>query len=181
MHIKNILEFLCHSNEKLIYYGKHTSHNRMLPYEKVKLVFVGDSGVGKTSLIQTLLQRPKSIPLPTVKADMYVHTQTIQTNAVKFQLWDTTDNSLHHLKGADGCILIHDSTNSLEQYLTKWDPIIREHTLSPIFLCHSHSESIIPNNIYNETYIIMAYPYNHTSLEPIYIDIYKYIKDSRGY
>ena len=161
----------------------------MLPYEKVKLVIVGNSGVGKTTVINNLLQRSTSIPTPTAKDNVVVYKQDILTIPVKFQLWDTTGNtvSLQHLKGADGCILIHNSTESLKMYTAKWIPLIQKYSDSPIFVFHSHTDKITQEEYtnmtkdYNDSYIRMGTMYKDCNIDLVFNTLYSYIKSSRGF
>jgi Rab-like protein 3 len=157
----------------------------MLPYEKVKLVIVGDSGVGKTTVLHHLLQKNSVQPTITLGVDLYVHTHTIYETSVKFQLWDTTGMEglrslvLQRLKGTDGTILVHDARKPLEPYLEKWIPSIRAHTDTPIFLFHSNTEE--PTTAEEtDSYIDMGIEYKHTT-NVLFNSLYYKIKDSRGF
>lgn len=154
----------------------------MLPYEKVKLVIVGDSGVGKTTVLNHLLQKHSTQPVITIGIDLFVHTYTINNTPVKFQLWDTTgiegfrSTVLQHLKGTDATILVHDSTQPLEPYVSKWIPSIQEHSSSPIFLFHTKGQC---EKIHDSSYIDMGYI--NSQDKAIFNTMYTYIKVSRGF
>jgi len=153
----------------------------MLPYEKVKLVIVGDSGVGKTTVLNHLLQKQSVQPVATIGIDLYVHTHTINNIPVKFQLWDTTglegfrSNVLQHLNGTDATILVHDSTEPLEPYISKWIPSIQTHSSSPIFVFHTKGPC---EKIHDSSYIDLG---TISQDNTIFNTMYTYIKVSRGF
>jgi len=157
----------------------------MLPYEKVKLVIVGDSGVGKTTVLNHLLHKSYIQPTITLGIDLYVHTHTINNNSVKFQLWDTTgieglrSTVLQHLKGTDATILVHDDTQPLEPYVSKWIPSIKAQTSSQIFLFHTKGSCDPPN--LSSSYIDMGNIKSQDNIDLVYKKIYTGIKDSRGF
>ena len=153
----------------------------MLPYEKVKLVIVGDSGVGKTTVLNHLLQKHSTQPVTTIGIDLYVYTHTINNTPVKFQLWDTTglegfrSNVLQHLNGTDATILVHDSTQPLEPYISKWIPSIQTQSSSPIFVFHTKGHC---EKFHDSSYIDMG---SISQDNTIFNTIYTYIKVSRGF
>ena len=115
------------------------SHNRtqdsngqsqMTPAEKkcfVKIVAIGDSGVGKTSLIQ-MFEHTKFTESfkPTIGADFSNKEITIDGRIVTLQIWDTAGQERYQslgtafYRGADCCLLVYDITNptSFENLIT---------------------------------------------------------------
>merc|ERR1719461_1827128 len=68
------------------------SHNHMevMPHSKYKLVFVGDSNVGKTSIISRFMyDHFDSNYDATIGIDFLAKTHTVGDKTVRLQLWDT--------------------------------------------------------------------------------------------
>jgi small GTP-binding protein len=61
------------------------------PYDYLtKILLIGESGVGKTSLLQTFTKNSFPVNhLPTIAIDFKVHTFEINGSKVRMQLWDT--------------------------------------------------------------------------------------------
>merc|ERR1712093_326559 len=90
----------------------------------VKVVAIGDSGVGKTSLIQMFEHtRFTENFKPTIGADFSNKEITIDGKIVMLQIWDTAGQERYQslgtafYRGADCCFLVYDITNrkSLDQ------------------------------------------------------------------
>ena len=93
----------------------------------VKVVAIGDSGVGKTSLIQMFEHsRFTDNFKPTIGADFSNKEITIDGRIVMLQIWDTAGQERYQslgtafYRGADCCFLMYDITNraSLENVET---------------------------------------------------------------
>jgi Ras-related protein Rab-7A len=84
----------------------------------VKVVAIGDSGVGKTSLIQMFehLKFTESFK-PTIGADFSNKEITVNGRIVTLQIWDTAGQERYQslgtafYRGADCCLLVYDITN----------------------------------------------------------------------
>ena len=83
------------------------------------VVLVGDSGVGKTSLMSQYIKKefPES-PIPTISVEFSTKVIKIKEGGyVKGQIWDTTGQeryraiASHHYRKAVGAILVYDVTN----------------------------------------------------------------------
>ena len=94
----------------------------------MKLVFVGDTAVGKTSVIMTWTQETfPSLYEPTV-FDTYNGTKNYKGSEVKLQIWDTAGHDdLGRLRpiayaNTDGFVICFDLTkrNSLDNACRKW-------------------------------------------------------------
>ena len=94
----------------------------------LKIVILGDSGVGKTTLLHQYLNgRIQAKSKPTIGADFSKKEIMIDNTVVTLQIWDTAGQekfqSLGYAfyRGADCCALCYDITNaqSFEQ-LEKW-------------------------------------------------------------
>ena len=94
----------------------------------LKIVILGDTGVGKTSLLQQFLNGHVSGTYkPTIGADFSKKEMVIDNVTVNLQVWDTAGQekfqSLGYAfyRGADCCILVYDITNPVSfDNLNKW-------------------------------------------------------------
>lgn len=82
---------------------------------KLKLLLLGDSGVGKTSLIRVFSGDPFSESmLATAGVDFKLRNITIEEEEVALQVWDTAGQERFHrittayYKGANGIVLVYD-------------------------------------------------------------------------
>ncbi|XP_072166036.1 EF-hand calcium-binding domain-containing protein 4B-like [Diadema setosum] len=88
------------------------------PERLFKVVFVGDSGVGKTSIIHRFCTDSFSDSFcATIGVDFQVKSLTISGNIVAMQLWDTAGQerfrsiTRHYFRKADGIVVIYDVTS----------------------------------------------------------------------
>ena len=82
----------------------------------VKLVFIGDSSVGKTCLLMRFSEsRFSADHMPTIGIDFKIKMLQVQDKRVKLQLWDTAGQerfqtiTANYYRGAEGVILVYDS------------------------------------------------------------------------
>ena len=96
--------------------------------QSLKIVVVGASAVGKSSIVQRLVQGTFTEDgSTTCGADFYTYQCPIENDTVKLQIWDTAGQerfrsiSKSYFRNAVGAILVYDITNmnSFEQ-LTDW-------------------------------------------------------------
>lgn len=91
----------------------------MSTYSKVcKLVVLGDSSVGKTSIIHHYITNEfKANYKATIGADFTSKCVNIDGDMVEFQIWDTAGEERFHsvsstfYRGTDACLLVFDLTN----------------------------------------------------------------------
>jgi small GTP-binding protein len=83
-----------------------------------KIVIVGDSSVGKSSIVQRLVQDTFSEDgTTTCGADFYTYACPVNNDTVKLQIWDTAGQerfrsiSKSYFRNAVGAILVYDITN----------------------------------------------------------------------
>ena len=94
----------------------------------LKIVIIGDSSVGKTTLLQQYLNgKVTGNAKPTIGADFSKKETLIDNQVVTLQIWDTAGQekfqSLGYAfyRGADCCVLVYDITNRKTfENLTKW-------------------------------------------------------------
>ena len=108
-------------------------------YDKTcQILLIGDSSVGKTSLIQRyvngIFKDEKDVYLPTVGLDFYTKYEIINNMNVEVRLWDTAGQERfksltpNYFKNAEGVILTYDITN-MESFenLKYWINSIKTH------------------------------------------------------
>jgi small GTP-binding protein len=84
----------------------------------VKLVFLGDSGVGKTNIMNIFNNMSFNInSKSTIGVDFAIKTVRIRDNYIKLQIWDTAGQERYrtftaaYFKDSHGLILVYDVTN----------------------------------------------------------------------
>jgi len=92
----------------------HGSKKKVL----LKVIILGDSGVGKTSLMNQYVNKKFSNQYKaTIGADFLTKDVIIDDKAVTMQIWDTAGQErfqslgVAFYRGADCCVLVHDITN----------------------------------------------------------------------
>jgi len=122
---------------------------------KYKVIFVGDSGVGKTSILNTYSKKnynPKAT-LGTEFTEKY-----IEKHDITLQIWDCAGQERFraltklYYRGARICILVFDLSNkiSLESLENYWIPTIKDNTDSTIqFILIGNKLDLTPNINYS--------------------------------
>jgi len=94
----------------------------------LKIIILGDSGVGKSSLMNQYVNKKFSSQYKaTIGADFLTKEVTIEDKLVTLQIWDTAGQErfqslgVAFYRGADACLLVYDITNeqSFDQ-LNSW-------------------------------------------------------------
>ena len=81
-----------------------------------KIILIGDSGVGKTSIIETYIENFKGNPLSTLTASYYSKVVIINDYKIVFQIWDTVGQEQYRsintlfFKDAQICLMVYDIT-----------------------------------------------------------------------
>lgn len=85
----------------------------------IKLVFIGDSSVGKTCLLMRFSEnRFSSDHMPTIGIDFKIKMLQVHEKRVKLQLWDTAGQerfqtiTANYYRGAEGVILVYDASQA---------------------------------------------------------------------
>ena len=105
-----------------------------------KIVIIGDSGVGKSSLLLRFAddQFPESY-ISTIGVDFRFRTIAIDSKVVKLQIWDTAGQERFrtitsaYYRGADGIIIVYDVTNPesfdhVEEWLSEINEFATQNT-----------------------------------------------------
>eukprot|EP00871_Galdieria_phlegrea_P002507 jgi/Galph1/3257/GphlegSOOS_G1937.1 len=84
----------------------------------LKIVVLGDSGVGKTSLLERFVNHRFSQQYKaTIGADFLTKDLIIEDRTVNLQIWDTAGQERYQslgsafYRGADACVLVYDTTD----------------------------------------------------------------------
>ena len=94
--------------------GKETKNKEPI---YCKMILIGDSGVGKTSIINRYLNEFQKNISPTICISFFNKIEIINDYKIKFQIWDTVGQekyrSLNSLffKDAHICLMVYDITN----------------------------------------------------------------------
>nr|VZI45858.1 unnamed protein product [Spirometra erinaceieuropaei] len=89
------------------------------PERVFKVVLIGNSGVGKTSILQTYVTGIFSQTASTVGVDVHVKPMKVDGASVVLQLWDTAGQERYrsitkqYFRKADGVVLVYDVTSEL--------------------------------------------------------------------
>jgi len=102
----------------------------------IKILVVGDSGVGKTCLLRRFNDEPfVEFHMTTIGLDFAVKTISTQGKRLKLQIWDTAGQERFQsitqsfYRGADAMLLVFDVTNDESfQNCERWLKGIKQHT-----------------------------------------------------
>lgn len=94
----------------------------------LKIILLGDSGVGKTSLMRQFVSgKFENRYKATIGADFFTHEEEIDGRMVNLQIWDTAGQERFQslgsafFRGADACMLVFDITSSESfSHLASW-------------------------------------------------------------
>ena len=83
----------------------------------LKIVILGDSGVGKTCILSKYVQEEIGVTQPIVGVDLHVKKILIDDNVVTLQIWGLSGRyqfdfrTKKHYQGAHCCVLVYDITS----------------------------------------------------------------------
>jgi len=105
-----------------------------------KLLLIGDSGVGKTSLLVRFADETFSTSfITTIGIDFKIKTMELEGKKVKLQVWDTAGQerfrtiTTSYYRGATGIMLVYDVTSSSSfNNINQWMQNIAEHANSDV-------------------------------------------------
>jgi Ras-related protein Rab-11A len=109
---------------------------------KLKIVVVGDSGVGKTNLIKRFIANEFSGNLKaTIGVEFMSKTYRINKHLFKIEIWDTAGQERYksitaiYYKGSKGALIVYDTTNQTTfENIDKWILELKDKTSNDIKL-----------------------------------------------
>jgi len=111
--------------------SRQPSQSRSVGTERrpvLKIILLGDSGVGKTSLMRQFVSgKFENRYKATIGADFFTHEEVIDGRPVNLQIWDTAGQERFQslgsafYRGADACMIVFDITsNESFSHITTW-------------------------------------------------------------
>lgn len=106
----------------------------------LKVIVVGDSGVGKTSIVGRYTDKYSEKSKPTIAASFSSRTEIIDNFKITFNIWDTAGTERYRsvnqifYKQAYICLLVYDITkkDSFESLRSYWHGVVRENSTTGI-------------------------------------------------
>ena len=155
-----------HTHTKTFFYVKKMAYE----YDHLfKLLLVGDSGVGKTSILLSFTQDAFQEDVKnTVGVDLKVKLHRFREKMLKLTIWDTAGQerfrtlTSSYYRGAHGIILVYDIT-SRGSYtnVTEW---LKEIGNAALLVCLSRScciENMHSSNVFTHSGCCFFTPYRH--------------------
>ncbi|PPD99498.1 hypothetical protein GOBAR_DD03477 [Gossypium barbadense] len=102
----------------------------------IKVVLIGDSGVGKSNLLSRFTKNEFSLESKsTIGVEFATRSITIEDKVVKAQIWDTAGQERYravtsaYYRGAVGALLVYDATRHVTfENIERWLKELRDHT-----------------------------------------------------
>ncbi|MHA1489206.1 MAG: Rab family GTPase [Promethearchaeota archaeon] len=106
-----------------------------------KVVIVGDSGVGKSTMVQRLITGRFLPQKTTIGTDLASYYFEINKTKINLQLWDFAGEKKfrfflpNYCRGAQGCLLCYDLTRYASfENLKEWYDIVVNNAKNPVFV-----------------------------------------------
>ena len=104
-----------------------------------KVVLIGESGVGKTSIISRYINNTFKSQLMSTPGANFVHKNVLleeENQSIKYEIWDTAGQEKYRslakvfYKNAAACVLVYDITNkkSFDELKNYWVSEIKENS-----------------------------------------------------
>lgn len=125
----------------------------MSSFHEVKICILGDSGVGKSSLVQRFVHNTFTVGNDTTIGASYLSKTIVSGDkTIKFNIWDTAGQEKYralapmYYRGAQACVIVYDVT-SLASYksVTGWIRELQSHANSEVVLALAANKSDLAN------------------------------------
>ena len=142
----------------------YNNDNHNTTVKKIKLVLLGNSGAGKTCMVQRMIYSTFNVhSSPTIGAAYSIY--SVESN-IKIEMWDTAGQERFHsllpmyARGAEIIIVVIDIERNIDEQMLKWNKYIQDNDklFSPyfklflIFNKHdSNPDFKIPETIMNQS------------------------------
>ncbi|RRT44526.1 hypothetical protein B296_00055693 [Ensete ventricosum] len=96
----------------------------------LKLVLIGDSGVGKSNLLSRFTRNEFNLESKsTIGVEFATRSITVDAKVLKAQIWDTAGQESAYYRGAVGALLVYDVTRRATfENTSRWLKELRAHT-----------------------------------------------------
>ncbi|KAJ6229244.1 ras and ef-hand domain-containing protein [Anaeramoeba flamelloides] len=117
----------------------------------VKIVFLGQSGVGKTSIIYQFLEQEFNETMSsTVGASFVIHKHSVDDKSISFRIWDTSGQERFrslcplYYRNSHACVLVFDVTDKYSlQEIHYWiEQIEKEMVVMPMMILVGNKEDL---------------------------------------
>jgi len=120
-----------------------------MSFHEVKICILGDSGVGKSSLVQRFVHNTFTVGNEsTIGASFLTKTIVVGDKTVKFNIWDTAGQEKYralapmYYRGSQACVIVYDVT-SMPSYksVSAWIRELQSHAPSDVVLALAANKS----------------------------------------
>lgn len=124
-----------------------------MSFHEVKICILGDSGVGKSSLVQRFVHNTFTVGNEsTIGASFLTKTIVVGDKTIKFNIWDTAGQEKYralapmYYRGSQACVIVYDVT-SMQSYksVSVWIRELQSHAPSDVVLALAANKSDLIN------------------------------------
>ena len=124
-----------------------------MSFHEVKICILGDSGVGKSSLVQRFVHNTFTVGNEsTIGASFLTKTIVVGDKTVKFNIWDTAGQEKYralapmYYRGSQACVIVYDVT-SMSSYksVSAWIRELQSHAPADVVLALAANKSDLQN------------------------------------
>jgi small GTP-binding protein len=108
----------------------YNNDNHNTTVKKIKLVLLGNSGAGKTCMVQRMIYSTFNVhSSPTIGAAYSIY--SVESN-IKIEMWDTAGQERFHsllpmyARGAEIIIVVIDIERNIDEQMLKWNKYIQD-------------------------------------------------------
>ena len=122
-----------------------------------KVVLLGNSGTGKTSLIHYMMGAPNKNTVPTIMCQGNSISVDTGSEVVDLRVWDTAGQEVYrsivpiYLRNAAAALLVYDATDMKSfQAIEKWHSLLMEEARENVIVFIVENKIDLPNGIVTE-------------------------------